>query len=174
MNVLELFKDVEAVIFDVDGVLSPSNLLVLENGQLLRQTNSRDGYAIKYAIRSGLKVAIITGGKSDGIIKRYNNLGVLDIFAGVDDKVEALEDYLYAYDLNPKKVLYVGDDLPDYEVMQKIGIPCCPNDAAEEIKALSKYISPVNGGYGVARDILEKVMKLNGTWMQEKTSFSNE
>lgn len=174
MNTLELFKDVEAVIFDVDGVLSPSNLLVLENGQLLRQTNSRDGYAIKYAIKSGLKVAIITGGKSDGVIKRYNDLGVLDIFSGVDDKVEALEDYLYAYDLNPEKVIYVGDDLPDYEVIQKVGIPCCPNDAAEEIKAFCKYISPVDGGFGVARDILEKVMKLNGTWLQEKTSFSNE
>lgn len=171
---LELFKDVEAVVFDVDGVLSPSNILILENGQLLRQTNTRDGYAIKYAIRSGLKVAIITGGKSDGVVRRYNNLGVLDIFAGIDNKVEALEDYLYAYDLDPKKVVYVGDDLPDYEVMQMVGIPCCPNDAANEIKALSKYISPINGGYGVAREILEKVMKLNGTWMQEKISFSNE
>ena len=171
---LSLFKDVEAVIFDVDGVLSPSNVLILENGQLLRQTSTRDGYAIKYAIRSGLKVAIITGGKSDGVIRRYNNLGVVDIFAGVEDKIEAFEDYIYAYDLNPEKIIYVGDDLPDYEVMKKVGFPCCPNDAATEIKAISKYISPVNGGFGVARDILEKVMKLNGTWMKSDISISNE
>lgn len=171
---LGLFKDVEAVIFDVDGVLSPSNVLILENGQLLRQTNTRDGYAIKYAIRSGLKVAIITGGKSEGVIRRYNGLGVMDIFAGVEDKIEAFEDYIYAYDLNPEKIIYVGDDLPDYEVMKKVGIPCCPNDAAPEIKALSKYISPANGGFGVARDILEKIMKLNGTWMTSNISISNE
>ena len=171
---LSLFNSVEAVIFDVDGVLSPSNLLILENGQLLRQTNSRDGYAIKYAIKSGLKVGIITGGKSDGVVRRYNNLGVVDIFAGVQDKVEALEDYILAYDLNPEKIVYVGDDLPDYEVMQRVGIPCCPSDAANEIKGISKYISPVKGGFGVARDILEKIMKLNGSWMKATTSISNE
>lgn len=171
---LSLFRSVEAVIFDVDGVLSSSNLLILENGQLLRQTNSRDGYAIKYAVNSGLKVGIITGGKSDGVVRRYNNLGVVDIFAGVQDKVEALEDYILAYDFNPDKIVYVGDDLPDYEVMQRVGIPCCPQDAANEIKGISKYISPVKGGCGVARDILEKIMKLNGTWMNATTSISNE
>ena len=102
------------------------------------------------------------------------HLGVVDIFAGVQDKVEALEDYILAYDLNPDKIVYVGDDLPDYEVMQRVGIPCCPQDAANEIKGISKYISPVKGGCGVARDILEKIMKLNGTWMNATTSISNE
>ncbi len=174
MNVLELFKDVEAIVLDVDGVLSPSNLLVLENGQLIRQTNSRDGYAIRYAIKSGLKVAIITGGKSEGVIRRYNNLGMMDIFSGIENKVEALEDYIYAYDLNPEKILYMGDDLPDFEVMKRVGLPCCPNDAAPEIKALSKYISPINGGQGCVRDVIEKVMKLNGTWLKFDTSISNE
>jgi 3-deoxy-D-manno-octulosonate 8-phosphate phosphatase (KDO 8-P phosphatase) len=164
MNVLALFKTVEAVIFDVDGVLSPSNLLVLQNGELLRLTNSRDGFAIRHAINHGLKIAIITGGRSEGVVRRYNNLGVMDIFYGIENKVEAFEDFIAAYDLNPENILYMGDDLPDYEVMQLVGIPCCPADAAPEIKALSKYISPIKGGEGCARDVIEKVMKLRNQW----------
>lgn len=168
MNYLEKFKDIRTFIFDVDGVLTNSEIIVLESGKLLRKMSIRDGYAIKHAIQSGYQVAIITGGKSEGVVKRLQGLGVQDIYAGVSDKVDAYMELVYSYELNPTQILYMGDDFPDIAVMQKIGIAACPKDAAHEVIEIADYISPIEGGKGCARDVIEKVMRLHGNWIPAK------
>ncbi len=137
---------------------------MLENGRLLRKMNTRDGYAIKRAIQQGYRVCIITGGKSSGVVTRLENLGVPDIYKGVSDKLEVFDEYVDIYSLDTDRILYMGDDLPDYEVMRRVGLPACPNDACPEIVALSRYISPIKGGAGCVRDVIEKVLKLHGHW----------
>ena len=173
MNYLEKFKAVKTFIFDVDGVLTNSEIIVLESGKLLRKMNIRDGYAIKHAIKNGYKIAIITGGKSEGVVTRLKNLGVQDVYSGISDKVDTYQEIVYTYDLNPETILYMGDDFPDIEVMQKVGIAACPKDAAHEVIEIADYISPVDGGRGCARDVIEKVMRLHGKWMPEKKENIN-
>lgn len=167
MNELENFGTITTFIFDVDGVLTNSQLLVLENGKLLRHMNVRDGYAIKRAIDMGYKVAVITGGKSQGVVTRLRNLGVVDIYYGISNKVEAYREFMYLYDdeLTYENVLYMGDDVPDYEVMRLVGMPVCPNDACPEILSIAKYVSHANGGQGAVRDVIERVLRLNGHWL---------
>ena len=165
MNYLEKFKDINTFIFDVDGVLTNSEIIVLESGKLLRKMSIRDGYAIKHAMKSGYRVAIITGGKSEGVVTRLKNLGVEDVYYGISDKVDAYQELVYTYDLNPVQILYMGDDFPDIEVMHKVGIAACPKDAAHEVISVADYISPIEGGKGCARDVIEKVMRLHGKWM---------
>lgn len=167
MNHLEKFRDIRTFIFDVDGVLTDGSLIVLENGSLLRQMNIRDGYAIRRAIEMGYKVCIITGGKSLGVESRLSKLGVEDIFSGVQDKLPVYNTLLEKYQLDESLILYMGDDLPDYQVMRKVGFPCCPADAAPEIISLSRYVSPKPGGKGCVRDVIEKVLRLNYHWLEE-------
>ena len=167
MNLLEQFKDIKTFIFDVDGVLTDSQVLVLEDGKLLRKMNVRDGYAIKQAVTKGYNVCIITGGKSEGVKIRLQGLGVKDIYLGSSNKMEAYEDYIYAYDLEEAHILYMGDDMPDYPVMRRVGLPTCPANAAPEIFSVAKYVSPIQGGEGCVRDVIEKVLKLNGHWKEE-------
>ncbi len=165
MNQLEKFSEIKTFIFDVDGVLTNNEVLVLEGGELLRRMNIRDGYALKTAVEAGYNVCVITGGKSEGVRKRLNGLGVTDVFMGRSkDKLEAFEEYVHEKDLNPQAILYMGDDLPDYEVMRKVGLPTCPRDAAPEIIDLAEYVSPFSGGAGCARDVIEKVLRLHGNW----------
>ena len=167
MNELENFADITTFVFDVDGVLTNSQLLVLENGKLLRHMNVRDGYAIKRAVNMGYKVAIITGGKSQGVVTRLRNLGVVDIYYGISDKVEAYREFMYLYDdeIDYENVLYMGDDVPDYEVMRLVGMPTCPNDACPEILSIAKYVSHAKGGQGAVRDVIERVLRLKGHWL---------
>lgn len=164
MNQLEKFAEVDTLIFDVDGVFTNSTLLVLESGKLLRQMHTRDGYAVKAALRAGYRVCVITGGKSEGVRIRLQNLGVTDIYVGIQDKIEAYEEYIDLYEIDEEKVLYMGDDLPDYDVMRRVGFPVCPIDAAPEIKKLSQYISPVKGGEGCVREVIERTLKIAGKW----------
>lgn len=167
MNQLEKFRDIRTFIFDVDGVLTDGSLIVLENGSLLRQMNIRDGYAIRRAIETGYKVCIITGGKSLGVESRLSKLGVEDIFSGVQDKLPVYNTLLEKYALDERLILYMGDDIPDYPVMRKVGFPCCPADAAPEIISLSQYVSPKPGGKGCVRDVIEKVLRLNYHWLEQ-------
>ncbi len=166
MNQLEQFREIKTFIFDVDGVLTDGRLLVLESGELLRQMNIRDGYAIRCAVKEGYQVCIITGGKSEGVRKRLEGLGVEHIYEGVEDKLRAYEQYLKSKDngLDEGKILYMGDDLPDYAVMRRVGFATCPRDAAHELFEVAKYVSPFRGGEGCARDVIEKVLRLNGKW----------
>lgn len=172
MNHLEPFEQIDTLIFDVDGVLTDSQVLVLEEGKLLRRMNVRDGYALKQAVRQGLRVIVITGGKSEGVKIRLQNLGVQDVYLNVQDKLEVYDEIVDLYDLDEGKILYMGDDLPDYDVMRRVGLPCCPANASHEIKKIAQYISPVNGGEGCARDVIEKVLRLQKKWGLSQTEKS--
>jgi len=164
MNQLEKFKEIDTFIFDVDGVLTNSEVLVLEEGKLLRKMSIRDGYALKKAVQSSFNVCVITGGKSEGVKIRLQNLGIEHIYLGQQNKTEAYEEFIYTYDIDPMRTLYMGDDLPDLEVMEKVGLACCPQNAAPEILKIAHYVSPYNGGEGCARDVIEKVLKLKKAW----------
>jgi 3-deoxy-D-manno-octulosonate 8-phosphate phosphatase, YrbI family len=164
-------KTIKAVIFDVDGVLS-SNIIPLHiSGEPMRTANLKDGYAIVQAVRKGLTVAIISGGRSEAVRKRFEGLGVTHIYLGASDKKKDLDDFLQKTGIKLEEIAYMGDDIPDYEVMCKVGLPACPADAASEIKAIAKYISHVKGGEGCGRDLVEQIMKAQGLWMMGTEAF---
>jgi len=166
MNQLEKFRDIHTFIFDVDGVLTNNEVLVTEEGHLLRTMNVRDGYAIKRAVEAGYRVCIITGGRSEGVRKRLEMLGVQDIYVNKQQKLDAYEDYIRANHLDEGEILYMGDDLPDYPVMRRVGLPTCPSDTAHELLEIAQYVSPYAGGGGCARDVIQKVMLLHGKWRE--------
>ena len=157
---------IKAFVFDVDGVLTDGTVHVAEDGQLLRHMNIKDGYAMKAAIDKGYPVCIISGGSNEGVRVRLRNLGISSIYLGVSDKVEKLYEFSDGYEIKPEEILYMGDDIPDYMVMQKVGLPTCPQDASPEIKAISCYVSHNKGGKGAVRDVIEQVMKVQGKWME--------
>ncbi len=162
----EIMNDITTFIFDVDGVLTDGSVFVSNEGEMLRTMNIRDGYALKSAIDGGYNVCIISGGSNEGVRVRLRNLGITDIHLGTPDKVATFDEYIDIYNIKPEQILYMGDDLPDYHVMQLVGLPCCPQDASPEIKAISKYISHKNGGKGAVRDVIEQVMKVQEKWME--------
>ena len=163
-------KKIKALVFDVDGVLSKGMVRVDAEGNLVRTTHTKDAYALRLASMLGLRVAIITGAYEERIRHRYEALGVSDVFLSSSVKTECMQTLLDKYGLKPDEVLYMGDDIPDYEVMKKC-VACCPSDAANEIKLISTYISPRNGGEGCGRDILEQVLKSKGLWMHNAVAF---
>lgn len=160
----ELMPQITTFIFDVDGVLTNGIVTIFPNGELVRQMNIKDGYALKTAVDAGYNVCIISGGSNEGVRKRLQGLGIKDIYLGAHNKVVQYEEYLNNYNLIADEIIYVGDDIPDHPVMSLVGLPCCPQDAAIEIKAISKYISHQKGGKGCVRDIIEQVMKVQGKW----------
>lgn len=164
MNVLEDFQDISTFVFDVDGVLTDGGVLLLENGLQARRMNIKDGLALQMALRHDYRVIIISGASSVPVIQRLQYLGLTEVHLGIKDKLKFLELHLQQNGINWRNVLYMGDDLPDLPVMQKVGLPCCPADSAIEVKKISKYISPLGGGYGCVRDVIEKVLKLNDHW----------
>lgn len=168
MNVLEQFRHIRAFIFDVDGVLTDGTVQLLPGGEQSRKMNTRDGYALQLAVKMGYRIAVISGGRSESVVSRLNGLGITDVFTNVTNKVDRLEDYALEHDLMWEQVLYMGDDIPDYRAMQLCGLAACPADAAPEIKSISRYISPVTGGHGCVRDVIEKVLKLNGHWLLDE------
>ncbi|WP_432671876.1 KdsC family phosphatase [Flavobacterium sp. SM2513] len=160
----EILNDITTFVFDIDGVLTDSSVHVSQNGEMLRIMNIRDGFAMKAAIESGYNVCIISGGSNEGVRIRLKNLGVSEIHLGSSDKVNTFNEYTEKHNINPEHVLYMGDDIPDYHVMKLVGLPTCPQDAVSEIKAISKYISHINGGRGAVREVIEQVMKVQGKW----------
>lgn len=160
----EILNDITTFVFDIDGVLTDSSVHVSQNGEMLRIMNIRDGFAMKAAIESGYNVCIISGGSSEGVRIRLQNLGIREIHLGSSNKVTTFKEYCEKYNINPQHVLYMGDDIPDYHVMKLVGLSTCPQDAVSEIKAISKYISHVNGGKGAVREVIEQVMKVQGKW----------
>lgn len=163
-NLLATFEPIRALVFDVDGVFTDSRLLVTEAGELLRQMNARDGFALKCALEAGLQVAIITGGTSQGVVRRFEVLGVQHIWSGVRHKAPVLQQFLTQQGISPQHTLYMGDDLPDLPPLQMVGLPTCPADAAPEVLATAAYVSPYAGGAGCVRDVIEKVLKLQHRW----------
>ncbi len=164
-------KKIRALLFDVDGVLSAETIQQDPDGEPQRTVNIKDGYALRLACMKGLHVAIITGARPESIRRRYEYLGVPDIFLSCSVKMETYELLKQKYGFSDEEALYMGDDIPDYEIMQRVGCPVCPADAAPEIKAISLYISHKTGGHGCVRDVLEQVLRAQGLWMADKTAF---
>jgi 3-deoxy-D-manno-octulosonate 8-phosphate phosphatase (KDO 8-P phosphatase) len=162
--VLDIFSKIQTFVFDIDGVLTDGTLLVLPGGEMVRRMNIKDGYALQLAVKQGYKVAVISGGKSEPVRERLEKLGITDVFMGVTDKKKTLITYLENLNQSLTTTLFMGDDVPDLKAMEVCIMPCCPADACAEVKNISKYISPVPGGFGAARDVIEKVMKLRGNW----------
>lgn len=170
----EELVNVKGFLFDVDGVLSKTVQLLSPEGDPIRTANMKDGFAMAFAVRSGYRIGIITGGKTEEVRKRLKKLGISDIYMGTLDKVPCLEDFLKKSGLNASQIMFMGDDLPDYRVMSRVGIPVCPSDAVPEIKAISKYISDRDGGEGCVRDVIEQVMRAQGKWLDpEKINWSS-
>lgn len=150
--------------FDVDGVLTDGNLILTPDGEMVRTMNTKDGYAIQLAVKNGFRIVVITGGRDLMVEKRLRYLGVTDIYLNVRNKVETFDNVVLNYNLKPEEILFMGDDIPDFEVMKRVGLACCPNDAVPDIRSICEYISLANGGHGCVRDIIEQTMKVQGKW----------
>lgn len=161
------FEQISTFVFDVDGVLTDGTILVLENGLQARRMNIRDGYALQLALRKGYHVLVISGAAASPVVDRLSKLGITEIHMGVSNKWELLQQYLDTHSIAAAEVLFMGDDMPDYEVMTRVGLPACPADAIEDIAAISLYRSGLPGGAGCVRDVIEKVMRSRGHWMHE-------
>lgn len=166
-NFKEKLNKIKAFAFDVDGVFTDGGVLLLPGNEFARTVNIKDGYAVQHCVKMGFPIAIISGGKSESVRTRFKNLGVTDIYLGSSYKWEDYEDFRMKYSFEHEEILYMGDDIPDYEVMQNVGIPACPADAAHEIKEISLYVSTFGGGSGCVRDVIEQVLRLNEKWMNK-------
>lgn len=164
-------KQIRAIFFDVDGVLSRQTISLHTSGEPMRTVNIKDGYAMQHAVKQGLLIAIITGAATEAVRVRYERLGVEEIHQGAARKIDVYEQLCNKYGLDDSQVLFMGDDIPDYEVMQRCGLPTCPADAAPEIKAVAKYVSNHNGGDGCVRDVIEQVLKVQNKWMHNTEAF---
>lgn len=162
---------IRAIVFDVDGVLSPSTIPMSATGEPMRMANIKDGYALQLACKRGLRIAVITGGRAEAIEARYRALGINDIFMGASQKLPVLTKWMEQAGLQPEEVAYMGDDIPDLPCMEYVGLPCAPADAAPEARMAARYISRRDGGYGCARDIVEQVLRAQGLWANDIHAF---
>ncbi|HAN18706.1 MAG: 3-deoxy-D-manno-octulosonate 8-phosphate phosphatase [Bacteroidetes bacterium GWC2_33_15] len=165
-NYKEKLKNIKAFIFDVDGVFTDGKIYLEPGGEFVRAVDMKDGYAVNYAIKQGYIIGIISGGNSEAVRKRFQFLKITDIYMNSKDKKSDFEDFYFKYNLKPEEILYMGDDIPDYEVMKLAGLSTCPADAVEEIKSIAHYISTFPGGQGCVRDVIEQVLKLQGKWVK--------
>jgi 3-deoxy-D-manno-octulosonate 8-phosphate phosphatase (KDO 8-P phosphatase) len=166
-NYKELLKNINTFVFDYDGVLSDGSIITLDDVEAYRTTNVKDGYALQLARKKGYRIAVISGAKADCMIHRLNALQITDIFLGIEKKLETFKTYLQKNGIDSSHVLFMGDDIPDYELMLASGLSSCPSDAAEEIKKVARYISHFAGGKGCVRDVIEQVLKVQGKWMND-------
>lgn len=171
VNFKENLTKVKAFAFDVDGVLSSDTVTLHPNGEPMRVVNIKDGYAIQHAVKKGYPIAIITGGNTESVRIRFEKLGVQNIYMASAYKMKDFHDFLERNGLQAADVLYMGDDIPDYHVMKECGFPCCPHDAASEIRGVACYVSPKEGGRGCVRDVIEQVLKAQGNWMDNSEAF---
>ena len=163
-NFKEDIARIEAIVLDVDGVMTDGGIIPTPDGDFIRRYNAKDGYAIASAIREGLKVCIISGGRGRMLENRLQMLGVTRYYLNCMDKVTAIREFIADYNIDLEDVIYMGDDIPDLECMRLVGVPVCPADAAMEVVEASRYISEFNGGHGAVRDIIEQVMRAKGVW----------
>ena len=170
---LQKLKNITTLIFDVDGVLTNGDIIASDSGEFLRTFNIKDGYALQLAVKRGYLICIISGGRGLAMQRRFEGLGIAEVFLGVSDKVDVFNSLLTKHNITADEVLYMGDDIPDLKVMQLVGPPTCPSDAVPEIKAISEYISPYSGGKTAVRDIIEKVLKVQQKWFDENPSAAD-
>ncbi len=173
MNLLQQFQQVKAFVFDMDGVLTDGSLLILANNEFVRTMDIKDGYALQHAVKKGYHVVVISGSVSKPCAERFEYLGIRNVFMKVKDKEDILAQFVLANNLKWEEILFMGDDLPDLDVMKQVGLPCCPADAVSEIKAVSKFISTKNGGKGCVREVIEKVLRLNDHWVTASTETAS-
>ncbi len=166
-NLKAKLRNISAIMLDVDGVLTDGMVNTLPDGDQVRRMNIKDGYALQHAVKKGYHISIISGGTSESVRLRLNGLGIKEVNLACKNKMEVFENLKTKFNLESENILYMGDDIPDYKVMQKVGFAACPNDAADEIKSISHYISPKKGGEGCVRDLLEQIMRLQGKWFDE-------
>ncbi|MXV51540.1 HAD hydrolase family protein [Pedobacter sp. HMF7647] len=171
---LQKLHSIKAIILDIDGVLTDATVLVTETGEQLRKFNVRDGYAMQLAVKKGFKICAISGGKSKSVVARLNGLGITEVHLGIDKKIDVYNEVKQTHSLVDSEVLYIGDDVPDIAVMKAVGVSACPADAVEEVKAISAYISPKNGGAGCVRDVIEKVLKVQQKWYDAEPSAHDD
>ncbi len=162
---------IRGIVFDLDGVLSPSVVATDEDGRPMRMSNVKDGYAIHQARQAGLHLCIISGGDAEQMRKRFAGLGIQDIYMKVPRKLDKLEEWMKERGLTPDEVAYMGDDIPDLPPLRAVGLSACPYDAAHEVKSTVKFISKFTGGYGCARDLIEQVMRAQGQWLNEQRRY---
>ena len=162
---------IKAIIFDIAGVLSSETITLSSEGEPLRTVNIKDGYAIQLAMKLGLRIVILTGGKTKSVRIRYEGLGVEDIYMGCAVKIETYDEFIKKYGLTDEEVMYMGDDIPDLEIMRRVGCPVCPKDACEEIKDISVYVSDKIGGHGCGRDVIEQTLRAQGKWVMNAKAF---
>lgn len=170
-NYKEHLRNINTFIFDYDGVLTGGTVLINHDGDLMRTANVKDGYALKFAKDQGYHIAIISGGRSESVRLRFKPLGIEDVFLFASDKLQIFNKYLNDKGIEASQVLFMGDDIPDYPLMEVAGIATCPADASEEIRKVSHYISHLKGGDGCARDVIEQVMKVQGKWFNSREAF---
>lgn len=159
-----LLNQVKAFVFDVDGVLTDGTIQITTEGEMYRTMHTKDGFALKTAVDKGYPVCIISGGSNEGVRGRLMALGIKEVHLATHNKTEVLKQFIKTHQLQQNEVVYMGDDIPDFEVMQQVGVPCAPQDAVPEIKALSVYVSHKKGGKGCVRDIIEQVLKVQDNW----------
>lgn len=159
---------IKAFLFDVDGVLAKDIVSLSENGDPIRSVNIKDGYALQLAVKHGYEVGIITGAYTENIRLRFERLGLQHFYMKSSIKINDYEDFIKKTGLKNEEILYAGDDIPDVEVMMRVGLPVAPITAAQEVKQVAKYISPFKGGEGVARDVIEQIMKVQKKWMSNE------
>ncbi len=162
---INIMNEINTFIFDVDGVLTNCELNLFPDGNMVRKMFAKDGFAIKLAKKKGYNLCIITRGSDLMVFKRLRNLDIRYIYQGVENKKKYLEEYCEILNINKKNILYMGDDIPDIEIMKVVALPCSPIDAVEEVKNISKYISPKKGGKGCVRDVIEKTLKIQKNWI---------
>lgn len=170
-NFKEDLSRIKAFIFDIDGVLSTQTVYFSPQDEPVRTLNLRDGYAIQWAVKTGYKVAIISGAHNENLRTRYEGLGISDIYLNAANKVDSYRHFMEKNNLKDQDILYMGDDIPDIPVMQMVGTPTCPADAAVEVKQMAKYVSLYNGGAGCARDVIEQVLKAQNNWLNANTAY---
>ncbi len=158
---------IKGIVFDMDGVLSPSTVAVREDGTLQRHSNVKDGFAIQYALRRGLRIAVISGARDESMLPAYNSLGIRDVYFGVSDKEVMLASWMKQCDLHREEVAFVGDDIPDLPAMRMVGLSVTPRDGSDETKAEALYISPCHSGYGVARDLIQQILSAKNLWLTD-------
>lgn len=159
---------ISAFVFDVDGVMTNGKVLITSKGEMYREMDTKDGYALRCAVLKNYKIGIISGGKNEGVRLRLKDLGIENIFLGQTEKENAFEEFRLKYELVNEEILYMGDDIPDITIMKKVGISACPNDAVSDVKAMSDYVSHKKGGQGCVRDIIEQVLRVQGKWASKK------
>lgn len=164
-NYKSILKNIKTLIFDIDGVFTDNRVILIPGMEPVRTFSARDGYALHYAIKKGLRIVIITGGKSESVEERLHEMGVNEIYVGIKNKEKKLQEFIAETNSNIDEILYMGDDIPDMQVMSLVALACCPQDAVNEVKSICNYVSPIKGGQGCVRDIIEQTLKVQGKWM---------